>query len=139
MIWAPSRPSFHTPFGRHHQHGAAELTVDHNAHVQFAGDVEPLLDQQRLDLLAFFAGLLGDQHRAQHAGGVLLGFFGRPDQHHAPLLRMFLESSLAPSAGVNLGLDHGDGSPQLLEGGRRLGGCLGHNPLGDGNLRFVRG
>jgi hypothetical protein len=75
-----------------------------------------------VDLLAFLSGLNGDQGAAQHAGGILAGFFRGLHQHHARLIGMFLEPPLAPAAGVDLGLDDGDAADQ---GFKCLSGLLG--------------
>ena len=110
----------HSAFRRRDQHRSARRTIDHNPQIQLAGNVETLLDQQRADLLAFFAGLNRDQRIAQHPSGVGFRFVRRADQYDAALIGLLLEAALTASARVNLRLHDGDRAAQLREGRSRL-------------------
>ncbi len=127
--------NFHAAFGRSDHHGQFRLAVDHNAQVQFLGDIEALLDKQHVDLFAFLTGLLGHQCTAEHPGGVLSGFVGRFDQHHAGLLGMLLEAALAAAARMNLRLDHGNRRAQLGERRRGFIRRSGDNAARDRHTR----
>ena len=54
------------------------------------------------------------------------------------LLGIVLDRSIAASTGVDLCLDDGDWTAQLLERVDRFGGGAGHNALGHGNARFAQ-
>ena len=121
----------HAPFGRDDHDRQAGFAIDDDAQIQLAGDVEALLDVERLDLLAFVARLNRDQRLAQHPLGIVAGLVGRLHQHDAGLLRVLLERPLAAAAGMNLRLHDGDRSLQLREGLGRLIGRSGDDALRD--------
>lgn len=119
----------HATFGGHDDDRLADFTIDHDAQVQLAGNVQALLDVERANLLAFFAGLNRHQRRVEHAGGVLAGFVGRLHEHDAGLLGMLLEAALAASTSVDLRLDHRDRCAEgFVRGGGFVGG-FGHDAL----------
>ena len=107
---------------------------DH-AEVELARDVDALLDEQALDLLALGAGLVRDQLHAEDLRGACLGVVARLGDLDA--------AALAAAAGVDLRLDHDDLvaglGDQLL--GRRLAprrGCSAGRPLGTGTPYFLQ-
>ena len=75
-------------------------SVEDDAQIQLAIDLQPFFDQHSADLLPLRAGLMGDQRHPDHLFGDLLGLLWRSDDFHA--------SALATAASVNLRLDHRD-------------------------------
>ena len=51
----------HAPFRGSDHHRFANFAIDDNRQVQFASNIQPLLDIQGINLFAFFTGLDGDQ------------------------------------------------------------------------------
>ena len=71
--------------------------VDHEAEVQFAPDLHRFFDEDPLHPLSFRAGLVRDQHHAQHLAGDLRGLLRGPCQ---------LDAAAFPApAGMDLRLD----------------------------------
>jgi hypothetical protein len=97
----------HAALARGHDGDPAGRPVDQHAEVELARDVATVLDVQALDLLAARAGLLGDQHVAEHLAGVGFDLVEGIAQTHTPgALGIVLEAPGATAAGVDLGLDH---------------------------------
>ena len=55
----------HAAFGRRHHRDATGRAVEHHAEVELARDLEALLDEQALHLLALGAGLVRDELHAE--------------------------------------------------------------------------
>ena len=104
--------------------GAGRRAVDHDAQVQLALDLQPLLDEHAADLLAFRAGLVRDQRHADHLLGELLGLVGRLGQLDA--------AALAAAAGVNLRLDDTMSPPRRLATSPASAGENATSPRGTG-------
>ena len=119
--------------GRHDQDRSAGRSVNDHARVQFLSDVQPGFDQQRVDLLAFFAGLNGDQRVAQHQLGIFASFVGRPHQHDTRLIRMLFEATFAASAGVNLCFDDGQLAAEFFKRRCCFVGRFGDDSVRDGD------
>src|SRR6185437_12318152 len=99
----------HAAFGRGHDGDARGLAVDQHAEIELALDVAALLDVDALHLAALGAGLLGDEHVAEHLGGVLADLLdGFDDAHAALALRIVFEAAGAAAAGMDLRLHHPD-------------------------------
>src|SRR6185437_6103680 len=97
----------HAALGRGHHGDARGLAVDQHAEIELALDITALLDIDALHLAALGAGLLGDEHVAEHLGGVLADLLDRFDDAHAALaLRIDLEAAGAAAAGMDLRLHH---------------------------------
>ena len=77
--------------------GRRRRAIDQDAEIELALDLEPFLDQHAADLLAFGAGLVGDQRHPDHLLRELLDLVERPGDLDA--------AALAAAAGVNLRLD----------------------------------
>jgi hypothetical protein len=102
------------PLGRGHDDRGLPGPVDDDAEVEFAPDVERLLDKKAFDPLALRPRLVSDQGHADHVPGQAFGLFGRGGQlDPAPF---------APAARVDLGLDHHAGTEPLRNGPGRFGG-----------------
>jgi hypothetical protein len=103
---------------------AAGLTIDQQRQVEFLFDVRAVLDVEAVDLLALGAGLMGDQHPAEHLLGMLADFLDRLGEAHTALAvgAEALETALAAAAGVDLALDHIERAGQPLGG---AGGFVG--------------
>ena len=107
----------HAALARGHDGDPAGRAVDQHAEVELARDVAAVLDVKALDLLAARAGLLGDQHMAEHLAGVGFDFVEGPAQAHAAgALGIVLEAPGATAAGMDLGFDHPDRSAQVAGG-----------------------
>jgi hypothetical protein len=64
----------HAALGGGHDRDAAGGAVEGHAQVELAGDVQALLDEQALDLLALGPGLVGDQRACRDlADGLACG------------------------------------------------------------------
>ena len=87
----------HAPRGAGHEGGAAARAVHEQAEVEFALDVEALLDEQPADNSPAGAGLRRDQLHAQHPGGDVRRFLGGA--------RQFDAAGFAAPARVNLRFD----------------------------------
>ena len=104
----------HAAFGRGDEGDAARGAIDQGREVELARDRRAVLDIEAPDHAAVGAALLGDQRIAQHLAGVLGHLFDRAGEPHAALVAgcRFLELALAAPAGVDLRLDHKDGTGQ---------------------------
>jgi len=96
----------HAAFGRGHDGDLLRGTVSQGSDVVFVLDVGAFLDQEVAHLLAFGAGLVGDQLHAEDLGRVLAHFVQR--------LGDLDTTALAATASVDLGLDHPDLAAELL-------------------------
>ncbi len=121
----------HAALGRRHRRDAAALPVDQHAGIELALDVAAVLDIDALHLAALGAGLLGDEHAAEHLGGFGGRFRRRLHEPHAALAAgIVLEAAGAAPAGVDLRLHHID------RAGERGGDLLGLlRRVGDAALR----
>jgi hypothetical protein len=99
----------HAALGRGHHGDARGLAVDQHAEIELALDVAALLDIDALHLAALGAGLLGDEHMAQHRGCGLRHVLRRFDDAHTALaLGIVREMPGAAAAGMDLRLHHID-------------------------------
>jgi hypothetical protein len=115
----------HAALGGGHEGDAAGDAVHEEGEVELPVDVHGIADEDRVDLAALGAGLLGDQVHAQHRLEDLRGLVGIGSELDA--------APLAPAAGVDLGLD--DGLPAVLLGDHAgVLGVLGHPPVGRRDL-----
>jgi hypothetical protein len=113
----------HAALGAGHDDDARGVAVHQQGQVQLAGDVAAGLDIDAGDQLALGAGLLGDEHGADHGLGCRAGLLGRLGEAHAALaVRVVAEAPCAAAAGMDLGLHHVDRAGKLL---RRFLGLLG--------------
>jgi hypothetical protein len=131
------RLDVHAALGRGDHGDAAHLSVDQHGDVELALDVAALLDVEALHGLAGGSGLLGDQLMAQHrlrAGTHVLDRFHDADA--ALAVGIVLEAAGAASAGMDLGLDHGDGRPELAGHVHRLVLGVGDPALEQGDGEF---
>ena len=94
----------HAAFGGGHHRHRLRGAVGQCGAVVFVLDVGAFLDQQVAHLLAFRAGLVGDQLHAEDLVGVLAHLLER--------LRHLDAAALATAAGMDLGLDHPDTAAQ---------------------------
>ena len=83
-----------------------DAAIDDHADVELAGDVDALLDEEALDLLALGAGLVRDELHAEDGARLAL----RVDEALGDLDA----AALAAAAGVDLRLDDDDVAPGLL-------------------------
>ena len=105
----------HPAFGRSHDGDAGGGAVDQQAEIQLALDVAAFLDIEPLDFLAGGTGLLGHEDVAQHFLGVRSDILDRLDDADAALaFRVVGEAARTSATGMDLGLDHIDGSAQFL-------------------------
>ena len=75
---------FHAAFGADHQDWLGGGTVEHDAQIQFAGDVAAGFDKDLIDRFAFGAGLNRDQRLAQQPCGRLADLVGTSCQTTTP-------------------------------------------------------
>ncbi len=115
----------HAAFGRGHDDDAPAGAVDDHAEVELVGDVAGLLDQHRVDGLPLLVGLEGDEVRAEHGFGVVLGLARGVDELHA--------AGLATSASVHLRLHDDLLRRELLGGLAGLGRRGGDEIVRDGH------
>jgi hypothetical protein len=87
----------HTSRSRRHEDHFFGLTVDHDAQVEFAADIETFLDINLLYLPPFRSGLMRHESHAQHLTGELLGFLRG--------LGEFYTAALTSASGMDLRLD----------------------------------
>src|SRR6266699_4510584 len=87
----------HPARGRSHEGDARAFAVDERREIELAVDGRTFLDIEAVDLLTVRAGLMGDEHRAEQALGLLAHVLLRLDQLDA--------AGLAAPAGVDLRLD----------------------------------
>ncbi len=137
-----------SPFGRGHHDRALQAAVDRHAQIELAGDVVPDGDQHLGDGASLSTGLVGDQRFAQQAGGGFFRIGGRLDQLHPLGHRLGpgllpagdLEregaivvgpdrDSLAPAAGVHLGLDDDQPASERIVGFGGLRRSGRHDPF----------
>ena len=90
----------HAAGGAGHDDRLARRTIEQQAHVQLALDLEAFLDQHARDDAAFGAGLVRDQTHADHVARDADRLVRAPRELHA--------AALAPSAGMDLRLDDDD-------------------------------
>src|SRR5258708_18353631 len=86
--------NFHASRGAGHETGKPAGTIDKQAKIQLALDVQPFLDQHALDDAARRSRLRSNERHAQDVPGNILGFISRARQLYAP--------ALAAAPGVNL-------------------------------------
>src|SRR5260370_19945804 len=103
----------HPTRSRSHEGDARTLAVDERREIELAVDGGALLDIEAVDLLAVWAGLMGDEHRAEQAPGLLAHVLLRFHQLDAARLA-------APTA-VDLRPDDEHRRPET---GRSLDGLL---------------
>jgi hypothetical protein len=84
-------------FAAGHQGGPATIAIDDLAEIQLARDVARLFDEHAAHLTPTWAGLMGDELRAEQAAGKRVHLLGRFADPHA--------TGLAASARVDLCLD----------------------------------
>ena len=95
----------HAALGAGHDDRLAQRAVQQHGAVKFALNFLAGRDEQAVDLLAFLAGLLGDEYIAEHRlrfGGGILHAVG---QVHATL-EAVLKRAFASAAGVDLTFHH---------------------------------
>ena len=109
------------------------FAVDEDGEVELAVDIGAIFQIEPVDLLAFGAGLLGDQRVTQHLGDMGFHFISRMRQPDATLgiRAKFLEAALAAPACMDLALHHveraGQFTQRLVHITRRQDGhALGH-------------
>ena len=109
----------HAAFGRNDHGHAAAGAVDQHREVIFFGNIDAVGDIQAVDLLAFIAGLDGDQRVAEHFLGIGCDIVDALGQANAALGigAQFLELALAASASVDLRLH------DIQRPGQFLGAC----------------
>ena len=112
-----------------HDHWLALGSIKGDAQIKLAFYIRGLLHEDLLDLLAFRAGLVGDELHAENQAGRLASLCGASGQFDAP--------ALAATSSVDLGLDH-DLSTQF--GGHAFGliRCRGHVAARYGDLVLVQ-
>ncbi len=100
------RFDIHPAFGRGDHRDLARRAIDQQRQVIFLRDVDAIGHVEAIDLLAFIAGLRGDQRVAEHVFRRVLDFVDRLGEADAALGIgvQFLELALAAAAGVDLGL-----------------------------------
>ena len=103
----------------------AQQPVHHQAQIEFLADVGAFFDEKPAHLLAFRAGLMGDELHAQDGAGVGLDLVQR--------LGHLDTAALAAATGVDLRLHDPDRPAQALRNGqgfvnrkRRLAARYGH-------------
>ena len=106
---------------------AAAAPVEREAEIEFARQVEVLLDEHLIDRPSARAGLSGDERGAEEflCGGFGLGPAG--DEEHA--------AGLAASARVDLRLDDGARAAQFVEGRAACSGVAATRPAGTASPR----
>ncbi len=128
----------HAALGRGHHRDARGAAVDQHAEIELALDVAAFLDIDALDLAALGAGLLGDEHMAQHLAAAFARLLRRFHDAHAALARgIVLEAPGAAAAGMDLRLNH---IGRAGEAARHLFGLLrrvGDRALGHGDAEFL--
>ncbi|MCY1231521.1 hypothetical protein D9M72_439740 [compost metagenome] len=109
----------HAAFSRNDESRTANGAVDQDREIKLALNVCAIFDVKTIDLLASFAGLLGDERVAEHVLGVSLGFIDREGKTNAALGvgGKFLELALAAAASMDLALDHVERARELLGSG----------------------
>ena len=104
----------HAAFGRGDNREAAGGAVEKHGEIELAPDIAAFFNIEPFDFLAGWAGLLGDQHVAQHVARVLADLFDRlADAHAALAVGVVGEAPGAAAASVDLGFHHIDGTAQL--------------------------
>src|SRR5262245_65816767 len=98
----------------HHQDRTLGRSIDDDAEIQFALDLQTLLDEHALNDLAGRSGLIRHQAHADHVGCGPGGFIRPLDDPYA--------ATLAAAAGVDLGLDDDSAATELLGGNAGVGG-----------------
>ena len=96
----------HAAFARGHQRDLLRVAVGHGGDVVFLLDVGAFLDQQAAHLLARGAGLVGLELHAEDLLGELLHVVDGTCELDA--------TTLAATAGMDLGLDHPHRAAELL-------------------------
>ena len=106
----------HAAFSAGHQDGDACSPVENDRDVELLDGFGVGLNDERLDGLAFGAGLLGDERVGEHRGGegfCLLACGGV--LHPAQLIRVAFELARPATAGVNLSLHHRARAAEFVE------------------------
>ena len=88
--------------------------IEHHGKIQFAGDIEPFLDQYPAHPPAFRPGLMGHKILAEHLARSRRGFIRSLDDLNP--------AAFAAAAGMNLRFDHAYPAAKFL---RRLPGLSG--------------
>jgi hypothetical protein len=96
----------HAAFGGADEGDARRGPVDQAGQIELAGDIGAFLDIDAGHRQAFRPGLMGDELHAEHGLRRAADLFRRLGHLDA--------AALAAPAGVDLGLDHHDGRPELL-------------------------
>ena len=107
----------HAALGRGDDGDAARRPVEQHADVELAGDVAAFLDVDAADLPPLRPGLRRHESHAEHG----LGRVGR----RLDRLHDLDAAALAPAAGVDLRLDHPDGTAELARRVLGLGPRIG--------------
>ena len=115
----------HAAFGRHHKGNLGFFPIHQHGKIKFRGNIGAILDIKAPHHLARRAGLMGDQGHAQDFVGI--------GPHFIQALGNLDTAALAPPTGVDLRLDHINGSGQFF--GRLDGFVNGKNGVA---LRYRR-
>lgn len=115
----------HAAFGRGDNRNARRDAIDQQGEVKLLGDVSALFNIEAVDLLASGAGLVCNQHAAEHFVGIGLDVFGGLDDADAALGvgAQAFEFALAAATRVNLRFDDENLGAGLS--GQILGGLQG--------------
>ena len=114
--------------GGGHHNDPRTGAIDQDAEIELARDIAAGLDIDAFDFLALGTRLMSDQRTAQQSLGRFAHLGKAPSQ--------FDTTGLAPSAGVNLGLDRPDRSPEGFGGLFRLIGRIRHGAAGYRDAEF---
>ena len=94
----------HAPFGADHDNRPRQGAIEQDRAVKLLLDGGRRRDEDFAHQPAVRAGLFGDQHLAQHGGGLLENILRRAAKFDSAL-KAALKSPLAAAARVDLGLD----------------------------------